>query len=197
MKFAENGKMHIAHNAGMTIGSHGLELTTNRLITIDNTPNGAGFLKVDPSATNKLSANVTINYTTAAYNSGIPRDEIWQYMGAPGKDMDIVADEDKTLIYHWSEQNGWEKQASEQLTPFAGYVFTQNKGTASNPQAEFDITATPIVENQTITLTCTSSGMRGGNVFANSYLAPIDVAKIDPETDLEGIDGAFYLFNSG
>ncbi|MBR5828415.1 MAG: hypothetical protein IKY49_04185, partial [Paludibacteraceae bacterium] len=35
MKFAENGKMHIAHNAGMTIGSHGLELTTNGLITID------------------------------------------------------------------------------------------------------------------------------------------------------------------
>lgn len=197
MKFAENGKMHIAHNAGMTIGSHGLELTTNGLITIDNTPDGAGFLKVDPSAANKPSAKVTINYTTQAFNSGNPRDEIWQYMGAPGKDMDIVADEDKTLIYHWSEQNGWEKQASEQLTPFAGYVFTQNKGTASNPQAEFDITATPIVENQTITLTCTSSGMRGGNVFANSYLAPIDVAKIDPETDLEGIDGAFYLFNSG
>ena len=76
-------------------------------------------------------------------------------------------------------------------------MFTQNKGTASNPQAEFDITATPIVENQTITLTCTSSGMRGGNVFANSYLAPIDVAKIDPDVDLEGVEGTFYLFNSG
>ncbi len=197
MKFAENGKMHIAHNAGMTIGSHGLELTTNGLITIDNTPTGAGFLKVDPNATNKPSGKVTIKYITKAYNSGVARDEIWQYMGAPGKDMDIVADEDKTLIYHWSEKNGWEKQASEQLTPFAGYVFTQNKGTASNPQVEFDITATPIVENQTITLTCTSSGMRGGNVFANSYLAPIDVAKIVPEDDLEGIEGAFYLFNSG
>ena len=197
MKFAENGKMHIAHNAGMTIGSHGLELTTNGLITIDNTPDGAGFLKVDPNATNKPNGKVTIKYITKAYNSGVARDEIWQYMGAPGKDMDIVADEDKTLIYHWSEQNGWEKQASEQLTPFAGYVFTQNKGTASSPQAEFDITATPIVEDKTITLTCTSNGMRGGNVFANSYLAPIDVAKIVPEDDLEGIDGAFYLFNSG
>ena len=39
--------------------------------------------------------------------------------------------------------------------------------------------------------------MRGGNVFVNSYLAPIDVASIDPEEDLEGVDGAFYLFKSG
>ena len=194
MKFAENGKMHIAHNAGMTIGSHGLELTTNRLITIDNTPDGAGFLKVDPSATNKPSANVTINYTTAAYNSGNPRDEIWQYMGAPGTGMDIVADEDKTLIYHWSEVKGWEKQNDEQLTPFAGYVFTQNK---DKTKASFEITATPIIADKTIDLTCTPKGMRGGNVFANSYLAPIDVAKIEPETDLEGVEGAFYLFKSG
>ena len=199
MKFAENGKMHIAHNAGMTIGSHGLELTTNGLITIDNTPDGAGFLKVNPdaAAANKPSANVTINYTTMAYNSGNPRDEIWQYMGAPGTGMDIVADEDKTLIYHWSEVKGWEKQTDEKLMPFAGYVFTQNKGTVADPKAEFKITATPIIADKTITLTCTPSGMRGGNVFANSYLAPIDVANIDPENDLDGVDPVFYLFNSG
>lgn len=194
MKFAENGKMHIAHNAGMTIGSHGLELTTNGLITIDNTPDGAGFLKVDPSAANKPSANVTINYTTAAYNSGNPRDEIWQYMGAPGTGMDIVADEDKTLIYHWSEVKGWEKQTDEKLTPFAGYVFTQNK---DKTKASFEITATPIIADKTIDLTCTPNGMRGGNVFANSYLAPIDVAKIDVVNDLVDVEGTFYLFNSG
>lgn len=192
----EGENVHITSTGGLTVGKGGVVSAATGTITIDNTPEGAGFLRVDPTTANK-PAKVTINYTTQAFNSGNPRDEIWQYMGAPGNDMDIVTDEDKTLIYHWSEQNGWEKQASEQLTPFAGYVFTQNKGTASNPQAEFNITATPIVENQTITLTCTSSGMRGGNVFANSYLAPIDVAKIDPENDLESIEGAFYLFNSG
>ena len=197
MKFAENGKMHIAHNAGMTIGSHGLELTTNGLITIDNTPDGAGFLKVDPSAANKPSANVTINYTTAAYNSGNPRDEIWQYMGAPGADMQI-SHADKTLIYHWSEVKGWEKQTTnEELTPFAGYVFTQNMGTAEKHEASFEITATPIIADKTIYLTCTPNGMRGGNVFANSYLAPIDVAKIDVVNDLVDVEGTFYLFKSG
>ena len=195
LKFADAGNIHIADSVGMTIGSYGLELTSDGLITIDNTPEGAGFLKVDPSATNMPKGNVTINYATTAYNSGNPRDEIWQYMGAPGTGMDIVEDVEKTLIYHWSEQKGWEKQNDEQLTPFAGYVFTQNKGT-KDEVAEFNITAVPIIADQTINLTCTPNGMRGGNVFANSYLAPIDVAKIDPD-DIEGIEPAFYLFNSG
>lgn len=194
MSIDKDINVHILSEGGLTIGVGGVQGAVDGALTIDNTPDGAGFLKVDPSATNKPSANVTINYTTAAYNSGNPRDEIWQYMGAPGTGMDIVADEDKTLIYHWSEVKGWEKQTNEELTPFAGYVFTQNK---DKTKASFEITATPIIADKTIDLTCTPNGMRGGNVFANSYLAPIDVAKIEPETDLEGVEGAFYLFKSG
>ena len=200
--FDAAGSIHITPQGGLTVGTGGIinAAAEGTSITIDNTPEGAGFLKLQPSvsrtATNTLP-KVTINYTTAAYNSGNPRDEIWQYMGAPGTDMDILADEDKTLIYHWSEQNGWEKHPNDQLQPFAGYVFTQNKGTKENQEASFEISATPIIENTTINLTCTPNGMRGGNVFSNSYLAPIDVAKIDPDEDLEGVEGTFYLFNSG
>ena len=194
MKFADAGEMHIADSAGMTIGSYGLELVTDGLITIDNTPNGAGFMKVDPSATNKPSANVTINYTTAAYNSGNPRDEIWQYMGAPGADMQI-SDADKTLIYHWNEQQGWLKQDNTVLTPFVGYAFTQNLA----HEAKFEITATPIVPDQAqeISLTVTETGMGGSNVFVNSFLAPIDLTTFE-DSDFEGeVDKTFYLFNSG
>ena len=190
----ENGRVAIKSNGGLTVGVGGVVGAADGAFTIDNTPTGAGFLKVDPSAANKPSANVTINYTTAAYNSGNPRDEIWQYMGAPGEGMDIVEHEDKTLIYHWNEEKGWEKQVDEKLMPFAGYVFTQNK---DKTKASFEITATPIIADKTINLTCTPEGMRGGNVFANSYLAPIDVANIDPQNDLVGVDPIFYLFNSG
>ena len=197
MSINKDINVHILSEGGLTIGVGGVLGATDGALTIDNTPTGAGFLKVDPSATNMPKGKVTINYTTEAYNSGNPRDEIWQYMGAPGTGMDIVADEDKTLIYHWSEQNGWEKQTNEQLTPFAGYVFTQNKGTAEKHEASFEIKATPIFANETVELTCTPNGMRGGNVFANSYLAPIDVANIDPVDDLVDVDPAFYLFNSG
>lgn len=185
--------LHILSTGGLTVGNGGVMNVANSSITIDNTPEGAGFLRVDPTTANK-PAKVTINYTTQAFNSGNPRDEIWQYMGAPGTGMDIVADEDKTLIYHWSEVKGWEKQADEKLMPFAGYVFTQNK---DKTKASFEITATPIIADKTIDLTCTPNGMRGGNVFANSYLASIDVAKIDVVNDLVDVEGTFYLFNSG
>ena len=199
MSIDKDINVHILSEGGLTIGVGGVQGAVDGALTIDNTPDGAGFLKVNPdaAAANKPSANVTINYTTMAYNSGNPRDEVWQYMGAPGTGMDIVEDEDKTLIYHWSEKNGWEKQNDEQLTPFAGYVFTQNKGTVAAPKANFEIKATPIFANEIVELTCTPNGMRGGNVFANSYLAPIDVANIDPQNDLDGVDPVFYLFNSG
>lgn len=198
--FEAEGSIHITSQGGLTIGTGGIinAAVDGSSITIDNTPQGAGFLKVDPSTVNK-PAKVTINYTTAAYNSGNPRDERWQYMGAPGRDMNIVADVDKTLIYNWSEQNGWLKYSSDELDPFAGYVFTQNKGTKDNPEASFQITATPIIseEIQEINLTVTPTGMGGSNLFANSFLAPIDVAKINLANDLEGVEGTFYLFNSG
>ena len=192
----ENGKVAIKSNGGLTVGVGGVVGAADGAFTIDNTPAGAGFLKVDPSATNMPKGKVTINYTTEAYNSGNPRDEIWQYMGAPGEGMNIVEHEDKTLIYHWNEVKGWEKYPSDQLNPFAGYVFTQNK---DKTEASFEITATPIIDDEirTINLTCTPNGMRGGNVFANSYLAPIDVAKIDVVNDLVDVEGTFYLFNSG
>ena len=194
MKFAENGKMHIAHNAGMTIGSHGLELTTNGLITIDNTPDGAGFLKVDPNATNKPNGKVTIKYITKAYNSGVARDEIWQYMGAPGSDMQM-SDADKTMIYHWNEQQGWLKMSNTNLQPFVGYAFTQNKA----QEASFQIQATPIIPDkvQEIPLTVTSNGMRGSNLFVNSFLAPIDLATFDDKDFTDGVEQTFYLYNSG
>ena len=180
MKFADAGEMHIADSAGMTIGSYGLELVTDGLITIDNTPNGAGFLKVDPSASHKPSGKVTVHYTTAAFNEGYARYEQWQYMGAPGENMKILADEDKTLIYHWDEQNGWLKQnQGSSLVPFYGYAFTQSKDTV----ASFSIAATPIIPDtvQEIPLTLTPTGMGGSNVFVNSFLAPIDLSTFDDD----------------
>ena len=194
MKFAENGKMHIAHNAGMTIGSDGLELTTDGLITIDNTPEGAGYLRVHPDATNQLTSQVKVNYVTTAYNSGNPRDEVWQYVGAPGEGMQMSSsDRDYTLIYHWNEQKGWLQHYDDSLEPFVGYALTQNKA----DRGEFELWATPIMENKEISLTQTPKGMNGDNLFVNSYLAPIDVARIDPKNDYTGIEGTFYLFNSG
>ena len=193
----EGGSVAIKSTGGLTVGEGGVVAATDGLITIDNTPTGAGFLKVDPRATNKPSSKVTINYTTNAYNSGNPRDEIWQYMGAPGEGMQM-SDADATMIYHWSEQNGWVKQSGASLTPFYGYAFTQSKG----QPAKFTVNATPIIPEETIMITLSATpiaegGMGGSNVFVNSFLAPIDLATFTGD-DFEGnVDQTFYLFNSG
>jgi len=193
--FNEGGSMQILSKGGLTVGASGITGAKDdgSSIIIDNTPQGAGFLKVNPETTNK-PAKVTVNYSTEAYNSGNPRDEVWQYMGAPGSGM-VMSDTEKTTIYHWNEVNGWVKQSGASLTPFVGYAFTQNKA----EPADFTITATPIIPEtiQEINLTVTPSGMGGSNLFVNSFLAPIDLAKFTGN-EFEGkVDQTFYLFNSG
>ena len=189
----EDENVHITSTGGLTVGKGGVVSAASSSIVIDNTPEGAGFLKVDPTTDNK-PAKVTVNYTTKAYNSGNPRDEVWQYMGAPGSDMQM-SDANKTMIYHWNEQQGWLKMSNTNLQPFVGYAFTQNKADS----ASFQIQATPIIPKdiQEINLTVTPTGMGGSNLFVNSFLAPIDLAKFTGN-EFEGkVDETFYLFNSG
>ena len=192
VKFENDAKLHITHKSGLTIGEGGVIGAKDGTVTIDNLPEGAGFLRIAPSATNKLTKQVTVNYATMAYNSGNPQDEVWQYVGAPGSGMQMN-NVDKTLIYHWNEQEGWVKNSGTSLEPFVGYALTQDQA----QRGEFEIIATPIFSNKKIDLTLTSNGMNGDNLFVNSYLSPIDVARIDPNTDYSGIEGTFYLFNSG
>ena len=192
VKFENDAKLHITHKSGLTIGEGGVIGAKDGTVTIDNLPEGAGFLRIAPNATNKLTKQVTVKYATMAYNSGNPQDEVWQYVGAPGTGMQMN-NADKTLIYHWNEQKGWVKNSGTSLEPFVGYALTQDQA----QRGEFEIIATPIFENKKIDFTKTQEGMNGDNLFVNSYLSPIDVARIDPNTDYYGIEGTFYLFNSG
>ena len=190
-----NASIHIQSTGGLTVGVSGIvgAKEDGTSIFIDNSPKGAGFLKVNPTSVNK-PARVTVNYSTEAYNSGNPRDEVWQYMGAPGSGM-AMSDTEKTTIYHWDEVNGWVKQSGASLTPFVGYAFTQNMADS----ATFTVTATPIIptEVQEIELTVTPTGMGGSNLFVNSFLAPIDLATFTGNEFEGDVVQTFYLFNSG
>ena len=187
----EEGKnVHITSSGGLTIGNGGVREAHDECITIDNLPEGAGFLRVAPNATTPVT-KVKVNYATEAYNSGNPRDEVWQYVGAPGAGMQMN-NADNVLIYHWNEQEGWVKNSGTSLEPFVGYALTQDQA----QRGEFEIIATPIFENKKIDFTKTQEGMNGDNLFVNSYLSPIDVARIEAK-DYNDIEGTFYLFNSG
>ena len=200
----EIGSIHIKPTGGLTIGNNGIigANADGSSIVIDNTPEGAGFLRIDPTITDthKKTPRFTMKYTTRAYDRGWQRDEVWQYMGAPGSNAQINGLTDQTLIYNWDEPKGWVKQDNSNLNPmpaWRGYALTQS----IQERATYQITATPILDATEIHLTCTPSGMKGDNLFVNSFAAPIDIKKIDAsdivETETGKLWKIFYLFNSG
>ena len=191
----EGKTIHITSKGGMTIGIGGAVNVNDGAIVVDNTPEGAGYLRINPNTTNKLTNRVKVNYTTKAF------DGVWQYFGAPGTDA-VISNEPYTDVYLWSEPKGWMQHTSQTLQPFEGYAITQYNG----ENKTYSMTATPICGDKTINLTKSADGMNGDNLFVNSYLAPIDLTKFtdmddelnDPNDDFRGnFEKTFYLFNSG
>ena len=187
--------VHITSEGGMTIGNGGVLNAEDGAIVVDNTPKGAGFLRIDPNTVYKLNNKVEVKYTTKAY------DGVWQYFGAPGEDA-VISSEPYTDVYLWSEPQGWLQHHSQALQPFEGYAITQYNG----ENQTYSMSATPVCLDKTITLTKTAGGMNGDNLFVNSYLAPIDLTKFtdfddelnNPNDDFRGdFEKTFYLFNSG
>lgn len=191
--------IHITHTGGLTINEAGVTnaATNGSSIIIDNNPQGAGFLLISPSAPEeKKYPYFTMKFTTRAFNEGVPRDETWQYMGAPGNNATFKNLNSQTLIYHWDETTGWTPYTvNGSLPTWNGYALTQS----IQPNQTYQITAQAMQGSQTINLTRTEEGMKGDNLFVNSFTAPIDITKIDPTTDVTGDWDyqTFYLFNTG
>lgn len=192
MTIDENKVVNITSNGGVTVGYGGVKnaASNGSSIVVENNTTGVGYLRIHPSAVS-LPERVTVQYTTRA-KAGGAKDQVWQYVGAPGNEMEMS--NDGVMVYYWSEQDGW-VYANTNMTPFDGYALTR---TAEGSET-YTITAQPIYANHTLDLTYTAGAMEGGNLFVNSYLAPIDVTKFtNDNNDFEGnIEKTFYLFNSG
>ena len=196
LSFESGGSIHITHEGGLTVGAHGIQgaASDGSSIIIDNLKTGAGFLRISPAYQGTMP-RATINYQTrSTLDTGANKDATWQYIGAPGDNCQFTVDY-ITWLYQWSEPQNWlKKTGTLTLTPFAGYAITQYG------QPIYSLKADPICTNQTITLTKTpeaSGGMNGDNLFANSYMAPIDVKNFTADDFSGDLDKTFYIFNSG
>ena len=195
-----NATIHIADTGGLSIGAQGIRGTNNdgTSIIIDNTPTGAGYFRMDSTAQYK-PAKATVNYTTKTYDQGYPRYEVWQYIGMPGENAHMEGLNSEVSIYNWDETCGWLKQdytPETNIPAWTGYAFTQSQ----EENATFTIKAEPIFAGKEISFTCTASGMRGDNLLVNSYLAPIDITKIEPEDVIDSqnkLTKTFFFFNAG
>ena len=199
----DDGSVNIQPKGGLTLHAGGFTNgVTEDNFTIVNNQDGVGYVRVSPYFINKVQGtmpNITVQYTTRAQAGGA-KDQVWQYVGAPGNNMQMS--NDGVMVYLWSETDGW-VYSNTNMTPFEGYALTR---TAEGAET-YSIVAQPIHADKTITLTKTDNGgMNGDNLFVNSYLAPIDLTKFtdiddalnDPNDDFRGdFEKTFYLFNSG
>lgn len=194
---AEGGSVNIQPKGGLTLHAGGFtDGVTKDNFTILNNQDGVGYVRVSPYFTREVEGtmpNITVQYTTRA-KAGGAKDQVWQYVGAPGNNMQMS--NDGVMVYLWSETDGW-VYSNTNMTPFEGYALTR---TAEGTET-YSIVAQPIHDNQTINLTKTANGMNGDNLFVNSYLAPIDLTKFTTDGDDSDFTGnvekTFYLFNSG
>lgn len=199
LRFEAGSSIHITPTGGLSIGARGIQgaASDGSSIIIDNLKTGIGFLRISPAYKGAMP-RTTVNYQTrSTLDTGANRDATWQYFGAPGKDVQFTVD-GITWLYQWSEPQNWiNKTGTLTLEPFAGYAITQYG------KPTYALSAEAITSDQTITLTKTESGMNGNNLFANSYMAPIDAKNFTPEdfsdynTGSEDIVKTFYIFNSG
>lgn len=196
LTIAPDATLHITATGGLSVGAQGVQgaASDGSSIVLDILKSGAGFLRFSPAYQGAMP-RTTVNYQTrSTLDTGANRDATWQYFGAPGKNVSFTIDY-ITWLYQWNEQQNWVKQnGTLTFEPFAGYAITQYG------QPTYSLVAEPIRTNQTITLTKTpeaSGGMNGDNLFANSFMAPIDVKNFTADDFSGDLDKTFYIFNSG
>lgn len=199
---SQTNSLHITSTGGLTLGEQGIANAADNgsSLVIDNTYDGAGFLRIDPKY--QGTTRLTMRYQTkSTLDNGANSDADWQYIGAPGNDCSIYVDYN-TWLYKLDEpKKDWELQARTadvDLIPFEGYAITQY----GKPTYEW--TANFTNANRTIPLTYSKDGRSGRHIFANSYTAPIDVKALDGlitynegEQDRFRIEQTVYIFNSG
>ena len=196
LEFQANSSIQITSTGGLTVGAQGITgaATDGSSLIIDNLKTGAGFLRISPKYTGAMP-KVTMRYQTCStLDTGANKDATWQYMGAPGANCQFTVDY-ITWLYQWSEPQNWiNKTGTLTLEPFAGYAITQYG------KPTYELIAEPINKDQTIVLTKTPEnlgGMEGNNLFANSYMAPIDVKNFTGDEFTGNVEKTFYIFNSG
>ena len=126
----------------------------------------------------------------------------WQYVGVPFSDVTNAMEH-----YYGSEMCRWIENTTgnagtnwsyvaktgELVIPFQGYALT-------NPSAKTFTNQGTLVPstNQTLTLTCAgTTGYAGWNMFANSWMAPIDIEKFQDADFGDNVQKTVYLMNTG
>jgi len=190
---SQGAHIKIASTGGLTVHAGGYtplnENEEDLEIIIDSVH--AGYFRMSPIAETEMPKAI-VHFTTRGQLNDGGNDAAYQYIGAPGDNaaMDISG---TTVLYLRSEEKGWVRLKTfwAELEPFAGYALTQKE------QPTFILYPKLLNGEKTIQLTYTEDGMKGDNLWANSYMAPLDITKFTPDDFTGNVIKTFYLYNSG
>ncbi|MBQ4393818.1 MAG: DUF4832 domain-containing protein [Paludibacteraceae bacterium] len=160
-------------------------------LTIQASSVGQGALVL---GTEDGTAGATVQLYSKAY---IDAHKHWQYMGIPFSNTPLAQSLfSGGYMYRWDETTaaGWNSVTnSTTLNPFAGYCLSQSAAKT------YEMTGTLCASsNRNLTVSHTSAGQSGANLFSNSWTAPIEIASFeDGDFSTAAIDKTIYLFNTG
>lgn len=206
-----NGSLVINANAGLEVTQrvsevHGTDYSTlypvqaSDLVILSNASNQGALVHGD----NGSNTHATVQFYARGNGTG-PRGEnlgtaTWQYMGVPFSDVtNAQSHYYGAWMCQWIEDtegnagSNWKWVGNnDALTPFAGYCLTQN-GSMTYTNAGTLVSSA----NHVLSLTYAGTDYKGWNMFANSWMAPINIAQFEDADFTGDVDKSIYLFNTG
>ncbi len=200
-----DGKLTIQPNGGLTVIDYIKEVHgTNYMTTY---PSAASDLVIQASTTSQNgslafgNAEDALQATVEYYSLGTDAtgaNPVWQYMGIPITDGPMAIDQ-----YHAAWMCSWESEGNvssnwvwveneDRIVPFKGYCITQQ---ASKKYTHVGALCAPDKKELPLHYFTSEDG-NGFNMFANSWVAPIDITKMRTE-DFDGAEPTIYIYNTG
>lgn len=192
---APTGGLYVNGVLGKVANSYGDEITpiTANHLYLQANATGTGVFTshnhLDIPATVELYSNAHIEM------EGTKKKKYWAYIGVPIREANIPANFNGAYTYQYNEKNAqpWERcYNGDHLDIFRGVALSQ-----SQPQT-FTLTGTlPAPQSQTITMTKTVAGFGGSNMIGNSWVAPIQIDKMELTDFQDALEATVYVYNTG
>ena len=199
------GNLTIHSDASLTVTDGIKEVRGKNYMT--TYPSAASDLVIQASTTSQNgslafgNAEDALQATVEYYSLGTDATAakpVWQYMGIPITNGPMAIDQ-----YHAAWMCSWESEGNvssnwvwveneDRIVPFKGYCITQQ---ASKKYIHVGALCTPNKKDLTLHYFTSIDG-DGFNMFANSWVAPIDIAKMRAE-DFDGAEPTIYIYNTG
>ena len=200
-----NGNLTIHSDAGLTVIDYIKEVHGSNFMT--TYPSAAGDLVIQASTSSQNGSlafgnsedelQATVEYYSLGTDATGAK-PVWQYMGIPITNGPMAIDQ-----YHAAWMCSWESEGNvssnwvwveneDRIVPFKGYCITQQ---ASKKYIHTGALCTPNRKEFPLYYFTSEDGP-GFNMFANSWVAPIDIAKLRAE-DFDGAEPTIYIYNTG